>query len=153
MLDSSHASSCALFVLFIVLESSDASSCALFVLFIVLESFHASSCALCDALCLLFAAQVIEPHVRAFLARLAGAVDVGIVGGSDHAKIVEQMAGEDGAIRCGADVNDWVLMLRAAVTRAFRFVFSENGLVAYRDGALIGKEVSGGWCGGGVGGG
>ncbi|XP_077865212.1 phosphomannomutase 1-like [Saccoglossus kowalevskii] len=57
-----------------------------------------------------------------FLQDLKKKVVVGLVGGSDFAKIAEQMGG-----------GDYIL-------QNFDYVFTENGLVAYKDGKLIGKE-------------
>lgn len=60
-------------------------------------------------------------EIKDFLKRLNDKVTVGIVGGSDLVKQQEQM---------GANVVNEV-----------NYSFSENGLVAYKDGKLIGKEV------------
>ena len=46
---------------------------------------------------------------------------VGLVGGSDLVKISEQMGGED-------------------VLGKYDYVFAENGLVAYKNGELVGKQ-------------
>lgn len=59
-------------------------------------------------------------EMKSFLAELRRNVVVGIVGGSDLVKQQEQ---------CGKDVVNEV-----------DYSFSENGLVAYKDGALIGKQ-------------
>lgn len=48
--------------------------------------------------------------------------DIGLVGGSDLVKIEEQMGGTD-------------------VVNRFKFVFAENGLVAFRDGKRLVTEV------------
>ncbi len=62
------------------------------------------------------------PDMLAFLQRLRGVpgVHVGIVGGSDLAKIKEQLG--EGA------------------TEAYDWVFAENGLVAYRGGRLLARQ-------------
>lgn len=61
-------------------------------------------------------------EMKLFLNKLRDKVTVGIVGGSDLVKQQEQM---------GANVVNEV-----------DYSFSENGLVAYKSGSLIGKEVS-----------
>ncbi|KAJ7411066.1 Phosphomannomutase 2 [Willisornis vidua] len=58
--------------------------------------------------------------MAAFLQRLRQRVKVGVVGGSDFAKIREQL-GED-------------------VVEKFDYVFPENGLVAYKDGKFLSKQ-------------
>lgn len=63
----------------------------------------------------------VTPEMKNFLAKLRTKVVTGIVGGSDLVKQQEQM---------GSNVVNEV-----------DYSFSENGLVAYKDGALIGKEV------------
>lgn len=64
--------------------------------------------------------QKISSSMDAFLQKLKDKVVVALVGGSDFAKIVEQM-GED-------------------VVKKYEYVFAENGLVAYKNGELIAKE-------------
>lgn len=59
--------------------------------------------------------------MKNFLQRLKEKTTVGIIGGSDLVKQQEQM---------GANVVNEV-----------NYSFSENGLVAYKDGKLIGKEA------------
>jgi predicted mannosyl-3-phosphoglycerate phosphatase (HAD superfamily) len=56
-----------------------------------------------------------------FLQRLRDKVAVGIVGGSDLIKQQEQLG--------------------ANIVKEVDYSFSENGLVAFKDGAMIGKEV------------
>lgn len=64
----------------------------------------------------------IEPHLEEFLYNKVKAVcTLGLVGGSDLKKIVEQMNGPD-------------------VIKKFDYVFPENGLIQYKDGVLIGQE-------------
>jgi phosphomannomutase len=60
-------------------------------------------------------------EMKAFLESLKEKVVVGIVGGSDLPKQREQM-GEN-------------------ITNEVDYSFSENGLVAYKDGTLVGTEV------------
>lgn len=60
-------------------------------------------------------------EMKSFLKRLGEKVTVGIVGGSDLVKQQEQM---------GANIVNEV-----------DYSFSENGLVAYKNGELIGKEA------------
>jgi phosphomannomutase len=67
--------------------------------------------------------QTITPQMKEFLKRLKEKVTIGLVGGSDQKKIIEQLGGSDEAI------ND------------FDYVFSENGLVAYKNGQHIFEEV------------
>ncbi|NWH38415.1 PMM2 Phosphomannomutase, partial [Chloropsis hardwickii] len=62
----------------------------------------------------------ISAEMAAFLQRLRQKVPVGVVGGSDLAKIREQL-GED-------------------VTEKYDYVFSENGLVAYKNGKFLSKQ-------------
>lgn len=52
------------------------------------------------------------------MTRLRKRYVVGLVGGSDFAKVQEQMGGDE-------------------VTCMYDYVFSENGLVAYKDGQLL----------------
>lgn len=61
-------------------------------------------------------------EMKEFLKVLKSKVVIGVVGGSDLVKQQEQM-GKD-------------------VIHDFDYSFSENGLVAYKDGSLIGKEGS-----------
>lgn len=63
----------------------------------------------------------IKPDMEAFLARLSEKVTVGLVGGSDHKKILEQMGGE-------------------SALQKYTYVFSENGVIAYKGGKLIAEE-------------
>ena len=64
--------------------------------------------------------QKISPDVHSFLQALRQKVVVGVVGGSDLPKQKEQL-GDD-------------------VINNFDFSFSENGLVAYKQGELVGVE-------------
>lgn len=63
----------------------------------------------------------VTPEVTDFLQKLRTKVAVGIVGGSDLVKQKEQL---------GSNIVNEV-----------DYSFSENGLVAYKNGELIGKEV------------
>lgn len=63
----------------------------------------------------------VTPEMKEFITLLRSKVTVGIVGGSDLNKQREQL-GQN-------------------VTEEVDYSFSENGLVAYKNGALIGKEV------------
>ncbi|RMC03384.1 hypothetical protein DUI87_20581 [Hirundo rustica rustica] len=67
--------------------------------------------------------QKIEPEVDAFLRELRERVHIGVVGGSDYAKIAEQL-GE------GDEVID-----------KFDYVFAENGTVQYKNGQLVSKQA------------
>jgi len=63
--------------------------------------------------------QVISPHLYDYLVKeVKQKVKIGIVGGSDLAKIIEQLGNEE------------------RVLKEFDFVFAENGMVAYVDGEL-----------------
>ncbi|XP_066496724.1 phosphomannomutase 2 [Tiliqua scincoides] len=64
--------------------------------------------------------QKITPEMADFLQALRKKAKVGVVGGSDFGKIQEQL-GDD-------------------VLEKFDYVFPENGLVAYKDGALLNKQ-------------
>ena len=68
------------------------------------------------------ARQTIAPEMKEFIAKtLRSKITVGIVGGSDLVKQIEQIGGDATTI---VDYN-----------------FSENGLVAYKDGELIATQV------------
>ena len=69
--------------------------------------------------------QKISDKNEQFLHELQQHVTVGLVGGSDLEKIAEQM-------NCTEE----------ELVKKFPYVFSENGLVAYKDGILIHKGVS-----------
>ncbi|XP_064011212.1 phosphomannomutase 1 isoform X2 [Pogoniulus pusillus] len=69
------------------------------------------------------ARQKIEPEVDAFLRELRERVHIGVVGGSDYAKIAEQLGDGDEAIE------------------KFDYVFAENGTVQYKNGQLISKQA------------
>ncbi|XP_027772856.1 phosphomannomutase-like [Solanum pennellii] len=61
------------------------------------------------------------PEMLKFMRELRKVVTIGVVGGSDLVKISEQL---DNSV-----MND------------YDYVFSENGLVAHKDGKLIGKQI------------
>ncbi|GIY80545.1 phosphomannomutase [Caerostris extrusa] len=65
--------------------------------------------------------QPIKPEMKAFLSELQKKVAVGLVGGSDLEKIAEQI-------------------MEPNLVKSFDYVFAQNGLVAYKNGELIGKE-------------
>ncbi|XP_012256748.2 phosphomannomutase isoform X1 [Athalia rosae] len=63
--------------------------------------------------------QIVRPDVEKFLLEtVRKEFDIGLVGGSDFAKICEQMGGND-------------------VVNRFKYVFAENGLVAFQDGKRL----------------
>jgi len=62
----------------------------------------------------------ISAEMKAFVASLREVITVGVVGGSDFPKQQEQLG--------------------MTVTTDYDYAFSENGLVAYKNGELIGKE-------------
>ena len=70
---------------------------------------------------LTLARKLVTPEMKEFLYELRRQVAVGVVGGSDLVKQKEQL-GEN-------------------IIYEVDYSFSENGLVAYKDGILIGKEV------------
>jgi len=65
--------------------------------------------------------QVITKEMTDFIDELRKKVVVGVVGGSDLVKIKEQMGGD-------------------SFIEKFNYVFSENGLVAYKDGKLVATQ-------------
>lgn len=65
--------------------------------------------------------QRIKPDMEAFMGKLREKITVGIVGGSDLVKILEQLGGEDALGK-------------------YDYLFSENGLVSHKGGKLIFKE-------------
>ncbi|XP_053440785.1 phosphomannomutase 1 [Nycticebus coucang] len=69
------------------------------------------------------ARQKIDPEVAAFLQKLRGRVQIGVVGGSDYAKIAEQLGDGD------------------EVIKKFDYVFAENGTVQYKHGRLLSKQT------------
>ncbi|XP_076154440.1 phosphomannomutase 1-like isoform X2 [Alosa pseudoharengus] len=68
-------------------------------------------------------AREIDPVLDAFLQTLRKTVKIGVVGGSDYAKIAEQLGEGD------------------EVLKKFDYVFAENGTVQYKDGKLVSKEA------------
>ncbi|KAG8663889.1 phosphomannomutase isoform X2 [Manihot esculenta] len=64
--------------------------------------------------------KVATPEMLEFMQKLRKVVAVGVVGGSDLSKISEQLG--------------------KTVTEDYDYVFSENGLVAHKDGKLIGTQ-------------
>uniref|UniRef100_A0ACB8FNI1 Phosphomannomutase 1 n=1 Tax=Sphaerodactylus townsendi TaxID=933632 RepID=A0ACB8FNI1_9SAUR len=67
--------------------------------------------------------QKIEPEVAEFLEELRKRVMIGVVGGSDYAKIAEQLGEGD------------------EVINKFDYVFAENGTVQYKNGQLVSKQA------------
>ncbi|KAF5953022.1 hypothetical protein HYC85_010966 [Camellia sinensis] len=65
--------------------------------------------------------KVVTPDMLKFMQELRKVVTVGVVGGSDLVKISEQLG--------NSVIND------------YDYVFAENGLVAYKDGKLIGTQA------------
>ena len=68
-------------------------------------------------------------------------VTVGLVGGSDLKKIAEQMDDPNcktEQIKSSCNNKFWLYLL---VVHKFDYVFAENGLIAYKQGQLIGKMV------------
>jgi len=64
---------------------------------------------------------LIEPEMEKFMEEVKLKATIGLVGGSDKKKIAEQMRGLD-------------------VIQKYDYFFSENGLVAYKNGEMIGEE-------------
>ena len=100
--------------------------------------------------------------MKEFLQKLRKRVVIGIVGGSDMVKQVEQMGGEDGGKRqqqgggivqlmilfsviqhCGflTFLYSLVFLYFSIVTQLYDYVFPENGLIAFKDGKEIGRQV------------
>ncbi|XP_053211645.1 phosphomannomutase 2-like [Panonychus citri] len=71
----------------------------------------------------------IDPKVDSFLRRLREKVAVGLVGGSDLYKILEQLGYKPGS---GGREDE--------IFSKYDYFFAENGLVAYKDGKLLRKE-------------
>lgn len=76
-------------------------------------------------------------EMEQFLLKLKEKVDVGLVGGSDLAKIAEQMT----SIDCGESFQSQDSDSQIAqLIKKYDYIFAENGLLAYHDGRLIGKQ-------------
>lgn len=68
--------------------------------------------------------QVIKPNVDKFLQESVKKMfDIAVIGGSDLNKIKKQLGGEE-------------------IFQKYKYIFSENGLVAFRDGKQLSSEVS-----------
>lgn len=68
--------------------------------------------------------QPIEQRIEKFLLEsVRKNFDIGVVGGSDLNKIKEQLGGE-------------------SILKKYKYVFAENGLIAYKDGKQLPKQVS-----------
>ncbi|GAY42139.1 hypothetical protein CUMW_064520 [Citrus unshiu] len=76
------------------------------------------------------------PQMLEFMRELRKVVTVGVVGGSDLSKISEQL-GKTVTKICFRALNN---VLVNAVIDEYDYVFSENGLVAHKDGKLIGTQ-------------
>jgi phosphomannomutase len=78
-----------------------------------------------------------------FMEKLKQKVTVGIVGGSDLVKILEQLGGNDGII------NPTLYLINTYYNETYFYIelgkydylFSENGLVSHKKGKLIFQEV------------
>lgn len=97
----------------------------------------------CRAQLTLVDGQSATPEMHARLKALREKITIGVVGGSDLVKQREQL-GENGLCLHAGCVPprvsaDW--MLPSPVTNEFDYSFSENGLVAYHNGAKIGETV------------
>ncbi|NP_001085941.1 phosphomannomutase 2 S homeolog [Xenopus laevis] len=69
------------------------------------------------------AREKIDPTVDRFLQELRQRVKIGVVGGSDYSKIAEQLGEGD------------------QVVSKFDYIFSENGIVQYKDGKLLSRQA------------
>ncbi|OTF69423.1 phosphomannomutase 2-like protein, partial [Euroglyphus maynei] len=79
----------------------------------------------------------ITAEMEEFLLKLKEKVDIGLVGGSDIAKIAEQMT----TIDCGCD--SFTVNPEEQITKLinkYDYIFAENGLLAYHHGQQIGKQ-------------
>ncbi|KAG7026021.1 Phosphomannomutase, partial [Cucurbita argyrosperma subsp. argyrosperma] len=76
------------------------------------------------------------PQMFKFMEELRKVVTVGVVGGSDLSKISEQL-GNSGKFLMDFDS---FLSWQNIVINDYDYVFSENGLVAHKDGKLIGTQ-------------
>ncbi|CAL5401050.1 unnamed protein product [Camellia sinensis] len=74
--------------------------------------------------------KVVTPDMLDFMKELRKVVTVGVVGGSDLVKISEQLG--------KSEVTAWGNV--AYVINDYDYVFAENGLVAHKDGKLIGTQ-------------
>lgn len=97
--------------------------------------------------------------MKEFMKKLRQKVVVALVGGSDFPKLEEQMGGDNGKISqkisfitlkilalnvpTGVALNWNEFFFYFPVTTLYDYVFSENGLVAYKNGELFHKQVSG----------
>ncbi|KAF7841681.1 phosphomannomutase [Senna tora] len=78
------------------------------------------------------------PEMVQFMQDLRKVVTVGVVGGSDLTKIAEQL-GKTGNKIIYLSTNEFTLFV-TTVTNDYDYVFSENGLVAHKEGKLIGTQ-------------
>ena len=76
------------------------------------------------------------------LAEARKRISIGVVGGSDLIKQVEQL-GADGKLLVRTLFRIVCLaLIRGVALQNFDYNFAENGLVAYKEGKLIGETVS-----------
>ncbi|KAK1283193.1 hypothetical protein QJS10_CPB21g00513 [Acorus calamus] len=91
--------------------------------------------------------KVVTPEMLKFMQKLREVVTVGVVGGSDLVKISEQLGSAGFSflpftsscnLTCTETLsNSFDLFICFAVINDYDYVFSENGLVAHKDGKLI----------------
>lgn len=74
-----------------------------------------------------------------FMERLKKKVTVGLVGGSDLAKILEQLGNQNGLYF--SNYVNFKLNFLIKALQNYDYVFSENGLVTHKNGELIFQEV------------
>ena len=81
--------------------------------------------------------------MKTFMASVRERYAVGLVGGSDLLKILEQMGGKDGEIvrRSKKEIKRNNEKVHSSAIHSYDYVFAENGLVAYKDGELVAVEV------------
>ncbi|KZV14586.1 phosphomannomutase family protein [Dorcoceras hygrometricum] len=83
--------------------------------------------------------KVTTTKMAEFMQELRKDVTVGVVGGSDLIKISEQLGKTVIARRVCAPFTP-SYNIASAIIRDYDYVFAENGLVAYKDGILIGTQ-------------
>ena len=65
---------------------------------------------------------------------------VGLVGGSDRVKILEQMQGEEAVAKYGFKIKMMNDIDHPFLPLRYDYCFSENGLVAYKGSQLLGQS-------------
>ena len=84
--------------------------------------------------------------MKEFILELKKKVVIGIVGGSDFDKMQEQMGGDDSkemrVIFASKIFVTLIICVLITVTKMYDYVFSENGLVAYKNGELVATQVN-----------